>query len=238
MIPTLKSCACLLLFINSWITSTPADFLSGGKLEEKIDQYILSKLKNSAIPGLALAIVRHDQVIMQKGYGITSDGLSITPQTPFAIASLSKSFTALAVMQLVESGKIKLDERVNSYYPDFPISKPVITVRQLLNQTSGLSDKVFPEMEFYQQPTSLDASIQRLHAVRLPQLHPGTFHYHNPNYQILARIVELVSGKDFRLYLKQNILDPLGMSHTRSLGLTSDFYTESGGTCPQGTTSS
>lgn len=229
MIPTLKSCACFLLFITSWITPASVDFLSGGRLEEKIDQYILSKLKNSAIPGLAVAIVRHDQVIMKKGYGITSDGSGITPETPFAIASLSKSFTALAVMQLVESGKIKLDESVDSYYPDFPISEPLITVRQLLNQTSALSDKVFPEMEYYQQPISLDASIQRLHAVRITESDQGTFHYHNPNYQILARIVELVSGKDFPLYLKENILEPLGMSHTRSVRRTSDFYTEPGG---------
>src|SRR5690606_17190614 len=76
---------------------------------------------------------------------------------------------------------------------------------------------------------SLDASIQRLHAVRITESDQGTFHYHNPNYQILARIVELVSGKDFTLYLKENILEPLGMSHTRSVRRTSDFYTEPGG---------
>jgi CubicO group peptidase (beta-lactamase class C family) len=88
--------------------------------QEKIDTYIQSRMRKAHIPGLALGVVRDDQVVYLKGYGIAGpDGRAVTPQTPFIIGSSSKSFTALAVMQLVEEGKIDLDAPVTSYLPWF-----------------------------------------------------------------------------------------------------------------------
>ncbi len=109
-----------------------------------IDSYIQAQLDEARIPGLALGIVQGDQIVHLKGFGKANDsGGAVTPQTPFLLGSLSKSFTALAVMQLVEAGKIELDAPIARYLPWFRVADPVasarITVRQLLNQTSGIS---------------------------------------------------------------------------------------------------
>jgi CubicO group peptidase (beta-lactamase class C family) len=204
------------------------------KLARDIDSFLQSKFEKGNIPGFSVAIVHQDSVIFSKGYGKSGNDEPLTADTPLAIASLSKAFTAMAVMQLVEKGKINVDAPVTQYYPAFPLQNAGITVKQLLNQTSGLSDKIFPEMGFNVQPTNLDASLARLKGIELHEK-PGTkFRYHNPNYQILARIVELVSGENFSDYLTKNIFLPLGMRDTRNVASTREFYTSKGGNIPAG----
>ncbi|MEJ2708934.1 MAG: serine hydrolase [Anaerolineales bacterium] len=99
-------------------------------------------MRSNRIPGLALAIVKGDQIVYLKGYGRTDQsGRPVTPKTPFLIGSVTKPFTALAVMQLVEAGKVELDAPVQRYIPWFRVADPMasaqITVRMLINQTSG-----------------------------------------------------------------------------------------------------
>ena len=108
-----------------------------------IDAYIEARMEDLRIPGLAIAIVHGDQVVHLKGFGVADpSGRAVTPQTPFIIGSLSKSFTALAIMQLVEQGKVDLNAPVQRYLPWFHLAdeeaSAQITVRHLLNQTSGL----------------------------------------------------------------------------------------------------
>jgi CubicO group peptidase (beta-lactamase class C family) len=108
-----------------------------------IDKYIADRMRSARIPGVALAIVKGDQIVYLKGYGqADSSGRAVTPQTPFLIGSITKAFMALAVMQLVEAGKVELDAPVQRYIPWFRLADPQasahITVRQLLNQTSGI----------------------------------------------------------------------------------------------------
>src|SRR6266487_1072346 len=118
-------------------TSRPPDFAA-------IDDYIAAEMQAQRIPGLALGIVQGDQIVHLKGFGVanTSGGV-VTPQTPFPIGKVSKAFTALAVMQLVEAGKLNLDTPVQRYLPWFRVADEAasvqITVRHLLTQTSGLS---------------------------------------------------------------------------------------------------
>src|SRR5918997_7085077 len=106
---------------------------------DAVDRYIGRQMAANLVPGLALAITRGDEVIYLKGYGTAGNGEPMTPRTQFYTASLSKGFTALAVMQLVEEGKVKLDEPVCTYLPGFATAdrrlSDTITVRQLLNQT-------------------------------------------------------------------------------------------------------
>ncbi len=109
-----------------------------------IDRYIENRMKTYKIPGIALGIVNDDSIVYLKGYGIADDnGRIVTPQTPFLLASVTKSFTALGIMQLVEEGKIDLDAPVQKYLPWFRVAdvkaSSKITVRHLLNQTSGFS---------------------------------------------------------------------------------------------------
>ncbi|MBB3837480.1 CubicO group peptidase (beta-lactamase class C family) [Runella defluvii] len=196
----------------------------------KIDQFLQAMAAKSNIPGFAIAVVTKDSVILSKGYGIGSDNRPITSQTPFAIASLSKAFTAMSVMQLAAAHKIDISSPVKRYIPSFELDDPrgqKITVDHLLHQTSGLNDKVFPELAFHHQPTSLNEAISRLKNVKLG-VNPGTkFRYHNPNYQILAQTVESVSQQAFPHYLEQQIFKPLGMNNTKSVSLTKSFSSSS-----------
>jgi CubicO group peptidase (beta-lactamase class C family) len=186
-------------------------------LEAKIDRFITHQMTTQHIPGLALAITHENQVLHIKGYGKANSQQPITPQTRFPIASLSKSFTAIAVLQLVEAGKIDLDVPVKRYLPEFTLADAEIatqiTIRHLLNHTSGLSDLGFPE-SLLSQPITNAERVNSLH-----QAHPvaasGTqFHYFNPNYDVLARVVEVVSGQPFDEYLRSHIFIPLQMSQT------------------------
>ncbi|GAB4382243.1 MAG: serine hydrolase domain-containing protein [Elainellaceae cyanobacterium] len=186
-------------------------------LEMKIDRFITHQMTTQHIPGLALAITHENQVMYVKGYGKSNAQQSVTPQTQFPIASLSKSFTAIAVLQLVEAGKIDLDAPVKQYLPNFTLADTKtadqITIRHLLNHTSGLSDFGFSEA-FLPQPTTNAERVQSLHNAR-PIAAPGTqFHYFNPNYDVLARVVEVASGQSFGEYLRSHIFTPLQMSQT------------------------
>src|ERR671927_347756 len=132
----------MLILISLLCTAVPASSASANRFplqtvdKEKIDAYIQSRMRAAHIPGLALGVVRSDQVVYLKGYGVAGpDGRLVTPQTPFILGSTSKSFTALAVMQLVEAGKIDLDAPVQRYLPWFRVGGPdahassLITVR-------------------------------------------------------------------------------------------------------------
>jgi CubicO group peptidase (beta-lactamase class C family) len=187
---------------------------------DAVDRYIERQMTANRIPGLALAITRGDEVIYLKGYGTAGNGEPMTPRTQLYIASLSKGFTALAVMQLVEEGKIGLDEPVRTYLPKFTTTNRrltgQITVRELLNQTSGLADAGFPAYTL-PQPDSLGERVESLRDARLVSKPSTEFHYTDPNYAVLARVVEVVSGKSFGEYLRDRVFSPLEMGHTTSV---------------------
>src|SRR3989441_4857770 len=109
----------------------------------RIDAYVSEQMQANHIPGVALGLVHNDQIVHLRGFGSADQsGRAVTPQTPFTLASVSKSFTALAVMQLVEAGKVKLDTPVQRYLPWVRVADPVasarITLRHLLYHTGGL----------------------------------------------------------------------------------------------------
>ena len=138
------------------------------------------------------------------GYGHDGNGATVTGSTLFRIASLSKSFTAFAVMQLVDEGQLTLDDPVAMHLPEFRLADPRgadITVRQLLDQTSGLADSEVHDLS-RPQPASTVEAVTSLRSARLVA-DPGTqWNYHNPNYQVAARLVEVLSGETFGHYLR------------------------------------
>ncbi|MFT9849455.1 serine hydrolase domain-containing protein [Aneurinibacillus sp. REN35] len=195
------------------------------KLHE-IDQYVQAKLEKNNIPGASIAITHNDTVIFINGYGRTANHHRITADTPFPIASLSKAFTALSVMQLVEEGKIELDKPFNEYVPSFKINDPrgsKITPRHLLNHTSGLTDKVYPDMTLDPQPQSFQEVIQLLKNVSLASEPGKEYQYNNTNYQLLALLVEVVSKKKFSEYMEQHIFASLGMKQTFNVANTKEL---------------
>ena len=177
-----------------------------------IDAYLQDQVR-SGMPGVAVAITQADRVLFVRGYGRDSTGARISEETPFRIASLSKSFTALAVMQLVEDGRLDLGDTVAEHLPEFSpddARADEITVQQLLSQTSGMADRAFPEIS-RPQPTTLAEAVHRLDSAHLVA-DPGTqWNYHNPNYHVAARLVEVASGLPFDEYLRRHVFEPLGM---------------------------
>jgi len=197
---------------------------AGAKTQEAldmaaIDAYIENHMAEHKIPGLALSIVHNDEIVYTQGYGDADpDGTPVTPGTPFIIGSASKSFTALAIMQLVEAGQIELDATVQTYLPWFTMADPeqakLITVRHLLAQTSGLSgpvsdkDIVNPDVS----ENALETHIRELTDYNLARTPGESYEYNNTNYDILGLIVQTVSGQPYESFIENHIFTPLEMT--------------------------
>ena len=186
-----------------------------------IDAYIAQEMRDVRIPGLALGIVHNDEVAHLQGFGLADgSGRAVTPQTPFILASASKSFTALAIMQLVEDGKVDLDAPAVTYLPSFSVgdesASAAITVRHLLNHTSGL-----PEDTAYEPMLSNDMSddaltdrMRTLSGAQIQHRAGEGFEYTDANYDVLGLIVERVSGQPYETSIRERIFAPLEMSHS------------------------
>lgn len=182
-----------------------------------IERYIAQQMQRNRIPGVAIAIVSNDSVICARGFGTDGFGASVTERTGFVLGSMSKSVTALAVMQLVERNLVQLDAPVQKYLPWFRVADPSasarITVRQLLHHTSGVPTKA-PRATGASR--TLTDQVRALAGVELNHA-PGVVHeYASPNYLVLGAIVEAVSGRSYASYVQTSIFAPLGMrdSHT------------------------
>lgn len=178
-----------------------------------LDRYVQARLDDHLIRGAALVISRGGQVVHARAYGEAERARAMTLDTPVVIGSLSKAFTATAILQLVEQRRIDLDRPVRTYLPEFKLADDVaaaqITVRELLNQTSGIPASA---------PRALGDNLTlRDHVLALgatePSARSGERHiYSSPNYQVLGYLVERVSGMPFGDYLQQRIFDPLEMA--------------------------
>ena len=171
-------------------------------------------------PGAAALVAVGDQVILRKGYGLSDleHGTAMRPDRQFRIASVSKQFTAVGVLQLAAAGRIHLDDDAARYAPEFFAQMPGvhITIRQLLTHTSGL--KNYSDLdEFRDQPTrtmSVD-DLLGLVAHRGLRFPPGTgWEYSNTGYVLLAAIVQRVAGEPFGQYLQKQVIAPAGLKHT------------------------
>ena len=205
----------ILLFTGSRLPAQPPLFDPAA-----VDDFITRQMAAQRIPGLALAITRGGEVLYVQGYGADGNGRPVTPQSQFFTASVSKAFTALAVIQQVESGRIDLDASMQTYLPEFTTADPAlasrITIRHLLNHTSGLSERGFADLRL-PQPESISERVTGLRAARQVAPPGVEYHYFNPNYGVLARLVEVVSGQAFSDYLEERVFAPLAMDRTRSV---------------------
>lgn len=185
-----------------------------------LDAYVEKEMSACRIPGLALAVLQHGQLLYTKGYGkADSSGRVVTPETPFYIASLSKSITALALMQLVDQDLVELDRKVSAYLPDFMLKDPglahSITIRQLLNHTSTLvEDAEFAVATLRGDDTSILELVERLSSSRTSGTLGKTFQYNNANYIVLGAVIEAVTGLSYQEYITKNVFGPLGMHHS------------------------
>lgn len=193
-------------------------------ISQKIDSIITQKMQTYTIPGLAIGIVQQDDIVYTQGYGKTSiyNGNTVTKNTIFHTASISKLFTAQGIMQLIKTYKLSLDEYIVNIIPevsskDKRFSK--ITLRNLLNHTSGLPDiKNYHWDKAHRARNSLQNYIQNQN-FKLRST-PGTeYYYSNLGYNLLGYIIEKVSQQSFEDYMQSQLLKPLDM-------LPSDFRYE------------
>jgi CubicO group peptidase (beta-lactamase class C family) len=182
----------------------------------RIDAYVAEQVRRHGLPGVALGIVEGDRIVHLNGFGKADQtGRPVTPQTPFVIASISKPLTATAVMQLVEAGQVELDAPVQRYLPDFRMADEAasarITVRHLLLHTSGIP---VTSCDTREDAETLAQYVAELRTVALAA-EPGARHdYCSGNYNVLGRIVEVVSGQSFGEYMQQQVFAPLAMRHS------------------------
>jgi len=184
-----------------------------------IDAYVIAQMRSKRLPGLALGIVKGNRILHLRGFGIADlAGRPVTPQMPFIIGSLTKSFTALAIMQLVEAGQLELDAPVQRYIPWFRVNDPQastqITLRHLLNHTSGISRYVGRELLAGTGDGTIEQRVRELRTVTLTQPVGASFQYSNTNYLILGLLIEIVSGQSYEFYIQQHIFTPLEMQHS------------------------
>lgn len=198
-----------------------SDGVSQEDAYQEIDAYLQKQLDALNIPGASLAVIEGDQIVHFKGFGISGPhGEAPTPQTTFIICSLTKSFTALAVMQLVEAGRIDLDAPVQRYLPWFTLADPQaaaqITVRHLLNQTSGLTLTTAWKTlaNFDDSPEATEKQARDLASFKPTRPAGLKFEYSNTNYNLLGLIIEASSGQKYADYIQSHIFDPLDMTHS------------------------
>jgi CubicO group peptidase (beta-lactamase class C family) len=207
----MKRIRCLALAALSACTlfaQLPAD------LEKKLDEKISSTLKLAGAPSVSVAVVKDGKLVYAKAFG-TADlaaGRPANLQTRYAVGSISKQFTAAALLMLEEQGKLSLDDRVSKYFPDLTRAGEV-TIRQLLSHTSGYEDYapqdyIIPE---WTRPTTPQAVVE--HWARKPlDFDPGTkWQYSNTNFVLAAQIFEKVSGRSLVEFLREKIFAPLDM---------------------------
>jgi CubicO group peptidase (beta-lactamase class C family) len=186
-----------------------------------IDRYVRSEMDAQRIPGLAFGIVQGDRIVHVQGFGqADSSGRQVTPETPFLIGSVTKSFTALAIMQLSEAGQVQLDAPVQRYLPWWRVADPdastKVTVRHLLYQVSGLSKATGNAYATSgdTHDSALEDRVRALRDAELTQPVGTTWQYSNANYWTLGMIVQAVSGQSYETYIQQHIFDPLQMRNS------------------------
>jgi CubicO group peptidase (beta-lactamase class C family) len=204
------------------------DQLTSGKENEAVyllETWFETVIDYDRIPGISLAVVHDQELVYAKGFGHIDDMHKVraTPGTIYSICSITKLFTAIAVMQLRDAGKLNLDDPVAKYLPWLapemvnPDDQPP-TLRDLLRHSGGLPCE--PDKTIWSEPDRLFPSredlIERVASLRMSYATNTEFNYSNFGYTLLGEIVSVVSGMEYSDYVHQNILEPLGMVKTTS----------------------
>ena len=184
-----------------------------------LDSFLQEQIDALGIPGAAIAVVQDGVQVHSAAFGRADDsGRPMTAQTPVLLASTSKSLTAIAVMQQVEAGRLRLDEPVQTYLPWFTLDdsrSSAITVRHLLHQASGMASKDTAfEASDAQGPEALEEGVRALAGSPLAGEPGAAFRYASANFNILGLLVQTVSGQPFGDYLEQHVFGPLEMAHS------------------------
>ena len=200
---------------DSEIAQSDADLVK--KVRERI-----AELKGEESFSGAVLIAHNGGIILDEAWGMADDSrhISNTTDTQFCVGSMNKMFTSVAILQLVQQGKLELDKPLAAYWPDYPNRDLAsrVTIRQLLSHTAGTGDIFTPELEAHRNEMRTLADYIKLFGNRPVRFDPGTkWEYSNYGFILLGRLIELVSGEPYQDYVRKNVYLPAGMLHTDSL---------------------
>lgn len=184
--------------------------------QQEMEAFVQAHVATGNFMG-AVLVARGDEVLFQGGYGKADLELDVpnTPESVFRLGSLTKQFTAAAILQLQEQGLLDINDTVDRYLPGYPHGDE-ITIYQLLNHTSGIPDYEFLESKMvYRNAVSLDALMAKFSDLPFDYTPGSQFKYSSSGYVILTAIIEKVSGQSYADYLAEHIFQPLGMEATR-----------------------
>lgn len=179
---------------------------------------LMAKAYPADEPGAAVIVVREGQTLLRKGYGMADLelGVRVEPDMVFRLGSITKQFTAVAILLLAEQGKLAVTDDITKFLPDYPTGGKSITVEHLLTHTSGI--KSYTSMQPWRSMWRKDFTVQEL--IDLFKNEPADFapgerwSYNNSGYILLGAIIEKVSGQSYEEFVRRNIFEPLGMKHS------------------------
>ncbi len=212
----MKLCSLALLLV-SMMGTTGACY--GQVSAHDLDEVARRMMAQERVVGASVLVARGDQVLLHKGYGFADLGLEVPTkdETVYHVVGPMLPFTGIAVLQQVERGKLSLDDDISKYVPEFPMQGHLVSIRQLLNHTSGIVDYHYlgdPIEATSRQPKALD-EVMALYAGKKWVNEPGQkWDWSISGFQLLVTIVERVTGQSFAEYVQQNIFAPAGVKFT------------------------
>lgn len=200
------------------LAAVPASHAQASRAEHDIAAFVRSEMQERQIPGLQLAVIQHGKVVLKRNFGLASlqYQVPVTDTSLFSINSATKAFAGVAVMQLVQEGKVDLAAPIGQYLTDLPVAWRAVTVTQLLNHTSGLPDVLDQRSGKLVGPLPDDADAAWTAVQALPvEAPPGQrYRYNQTNYVLLAQLVERQGGQPFTTFIQRRQFDVAGMRHS------------------------
>jgi len=209
---------CLTLLALTPTTSVAQEpAVNRGELIEAIEELVRDEIEKGPIPGVSVAVEHHGELLMAEGFGYADleHDVPVNPETVFRVGSTTKQFTALAILQLVEQGKIALGDEITKFLPDYPTQGHKVTIHHLLTHTSGIASYTGLGEKFW-DVSRLDLTHEELLEIFADEpfdFAPGEkWSYNNSGFYLLGMIVEVASGEEYADYLENHIFEPLGMT--------------------------
>jgi len=192
--------------------------LWGGGLVSKIDSLAAANLADGRVSGFSIGVKKGDDLLLAQGYGLADldNQVPAGPHTVYGIGSITKQFTAAAILLLADKGVVSLDDPLTKFFPDYPTHGYYVTIRHLLTHTSGV--RSYPSDDTPSETLPLDISdlelLARIDAEPFDFAPGQSFRYSNAGFVLLGMIVEAVSGQTYAEYLQEHIFEPLGLTRS------------------------
>jgi CubicO group peptidase (beta-lactamase class C family) len=198
-----------------------APFLASGKNpgpDAEIDRIAKELMRTGHMPGMALCVIQHGRVLASRTYGLADleNGVPVSRDSEFSIASTTKQLTAAAILQLAERGSLSLDDDISRFVKEFPHRDRGVTIRRLLNHTAGVRNLQDLGERYWNQSAASATPAELIELFKNEPLdfEPGTaYHYSNSGYILLGAAIESITGETYGDYVRHHLLDPLDLKH-------------------------